>query len=190
LANGQDHQGRSHRSNPCCRTFEADQFRNQFCFRSRLPSLTGLIFVAMAGGGSISAILRRQSASVSCGPETNVPLTFVLYHPDSTPSRSDSSILTWRGERFCIEDRFLVGARPSNAVGFSVYWRSRVLLSYRWRAGQSPQVRLRPGRDDGCRLDRARLRINSARSAPSRPPPLRKLPESIEGPLRARPALA
>src|ERR1700752_856637 len=53
-------------------------------------------------GGSISAILRRQSASDSCGPETNVPLTFVLYQPDTTPSRSDSSILTWRGERFCM----------------------------------------------------------------------------------------
>jgi hypothetical protein len=47
-----------------------------------------------AGGGLISAILRRQSASVSCGPETNVPLTLVLYQPDTTPSRSDSSVLT------------------------------------------------------------------------------------------------
>src|SRR5438034_9389318 len=44
----------------------------------------------------------RQSASESCGPETNVPLTFVEYQPDTTPSRSDSSVLTWRGERFCI----------------------------------------------------------------------------------------
>jgi hypothetical protein len=26
----------------------------------------------------------------------------VEYHPDSTPSRSDSSVLTWRGERFCM----------------------------------------------------------------------------------------
>ena len=57
---------------------------------------------AFAGGGSISAILRRQSASVSCGPETNVPLTFVLYQPDTTPSQSDSSVLTWRGDRFCM----------------------------------------------------------------------------------------
>ena len=46
------------------------------------------------GGGLISAILRRQSASESWGPETNVPLTFVLYQPDTTPSRSDSSVLT------------------------------------------------------------------------------------------------
>jgi hypothetical protein len=30
-----------------------------------------------ATGGLISAILRRQSASESCGPETNVPLTLV-----------------------------------------------------------------------------------------------------------------
>src|SRR5260221_857898 len=54
------------------------------------------------GGGLISAILRRQSASESCGPETNVPLTFVLYHPDTTPSLRASSVLTWRGERICI----------------------------------------------------------------------------------------
>jgi hypothetical protein len=36
-----------------------------------------------------------------------VPLTFVLYHPASTPSRSDSSIVTRRGDKFCMEDRFL-----------------------------------------------------------------------------------
>jgi hypothetical protein len=73
------------------------------CLRKPLAYI-GLILAAFAGGGSISAILRRQSASVSCGPDTNVPLTFVLYYPDSTPSRSDSSILTWRGERSCMED--------------------------------------------------------------------------------------
>jgi len=60
-------------------------------------------FAAFAGGGLISAILRRQSASESWGPETNVPLTLVEYHPDTTPSRSDSSVLTWRGERFCMD---------------------------------------------------------------------------------------
>src|SRR6201995_6127042 len=60
----------------------------------------------LAGGGSISAILRRQSASEACGPETNVPLTFVLYQPEATPSRSDSSVLTWRGERFCMGRAF------------------------------------------------------------------------------------
>jgi hypothetical protein len=56
-----------------------------------------------------SAILRRQSDSESCGPETNVPLTFVLYHPDCTPRRSDSFVLTCRGERFCIEFTFKLG---------------------------------------------------------------------------------
>jgi hypothetical protein len=56
--------------------------------------MTGAPFEPFAGGGLISAILRRQSASESCGPETNVPLTLVLYQPDMTPSRSDSSVLT------------------------------------------------------------------------------------------------
>jgi len=50
----------------------------------------------------ISAILRKHSASEECGPETKVPLTLVEYQPDSTPRRSDSSSLTWPGERFCI----------------------------------------------------------------------------------------
>lgn len=50
-------------------------------------SLAGFIFAALARSGSISAILRRQSASVSHGLETKVPLTCVLYHPDPTPSR-------------------------------------------------------------------------------------------------------
>jgi hypothetical protein len=68
---------------------------------SRYPT-----FTPFAGGGLISAILRRQSASESCGPETKVPLTFVLYQPDTTPSRSDSSVLTWRGERFCMGNAF------------------------------------------------------------------------------------
>jgi hypothetical protein len=56
----------------------------------------------LASGGSISAILRRQSASESWGPETKVPLTLVEYQPDTTPRRSDSSFLMCRGERFCI----------------------------------------------------------------------------------------
>jgi hypothetical protein len=46
------------------------------------------------GGGLISRILRRQSASEECGPETKVPLTLVEYQPDSTPRRSDSSVMT------------------------------------------------------------------------------------------------
>src|ERR1700733_3423623 len=57
------------------------------------PNSSHLFFAA---GGSISAILRRQSASESCGPDTNVPLTLVEYQPETTPSRSDSSVLTWR----------------------------------------------------------------------------------------------
>lgn len=59
---------------------------------ARYPAVATFDF--FAGGGLISAILRRQSASESCGPDTNVPLTFVLYQPDTTPSRSDSSVLT------------------------------------------------------------------------------------------------
>ena len=47
-----------------------------------------------SSGGLISAILCRQSASESCGPETNVPLIFVEYQPDETPSRNASSVLT------------------------------------------------------------------------------------------------
>jgi hypothetical protein len=66
----------------------------------KTPSSPYLFVFAV--GGLISAILRRQSASEWCGPETNVPLTFVLYRPDTTPSRSASSVLTWRGERFCV----------------------------------------------------------------------------------------
>src|ERR1700719_2401220 len=50
--------------------------------------------LTFTGGGSISAILRRQSASELWGPETNVPLTFLEYQPGMTPSRSDSSVLT------------------------------------------------------------------------------------------------
>jgi hypothetical protein len=70
----------------------------------------------LGGGGLISAILRRQSASESCGPETNVPLTFVLYQPETTPSLVASSVLTWRGERFFI-CRFQLGARLDARVG-------------------------------------------------------------------------
>src|SRR5580692_701196 len=55
---------------------------------------TGAARLIFAGGGSISKILRRQSASELCGPETNVPLTFVEYQPETTPRRSDSSVLT------------------------------------------------------------------------------------------------
>jgi hypothetical protein len=37
----------------------------------------------------------------------------VLYQPDMTPSRSDSSVLTWRGERFCM--CLLSSERPNNS---------------------------------------------------------------------------
>jgi len=76
------------------------------CLRIQLPISSSLVLLHSpffrTGFGSISAILRRQSDSVSCGPETKVPLTLVEYQPDSTPRRSASSVLTCRGERFCI----------------------------------------------------------------------------------------
>src|SRR6202035_1074321 len=56
----------------------------------------------LAGGGLSSAIFDRQSSCVAWGAVTKVPLTLVLYQPDTTPRRSDSSVLTWRGERFCM----------------------------------------------------------------------------------------
>ena len=69
-----------------------DRLRDALPFLDSYPA--GAALPLLAGAGLISAILRRQSASESCGPETNVPLTFVMYQPDTTPSRSDSSILT------------------------------------------------------------------------------------------------
>src|ERR1700731_3750199 len=103
-------------------------------FRSsaRPPPLFLMFYAAggalttFGGGGLISAILRRQSASESCGPETNVPLTFVLYQPETTPSRSDSSVLTWRGERFCMY--LLSGERSKNLrrEGFRLILRATV----------------------------------------------------------------
>ena len=95
----------------------------------------------------ISAIRCRQSASESCGPETNVPLTFVEYQPDTTPSRSASSVLTWRGERFCIwllsvwriagshlqERRFAVRqVPPESRLGFGIALRPFPANSYRF----------------------------------------------------------
>ena len=71
-------------------------------FLPKRSDLTDQLFLFTTGGGFISAILRRQSASEECGPETKVPLTMVEYQPDSTPRRSDSSVKTCRGERFCI----------------------------------------------------------------------------------------
>jgi hypothetical protein len=58
--------------------------------------------VAFEGRGFIWAILRMQSASEACGPETKVPLIFVEYHPAGTPRRRASSVWTWRGARFFI----------------------------------------------------------------------------------------
>ena len=71
-------------------------------FLPKRSDLTDQLSLFTTGGGFISAILRRQSASEECGPETKVPLTLVEYQPDSTPRRSDSSVMTCRGERFCI----------------------------------------------------------------------------------------
>src|SRR3982074_639432 len=48
----------------------------------------------LAGAGLSSAILDRQSSCVVWGPGTKVPLPLVLYHPETTPRRSDSSVLT------------------------------------------------------------------------------------------------
>src|SRR5260370_16961901 len=132
-----------------------------------------------AGGGLISAILRRQSASVSCGPETSVPLTFVLYQPDTTPSRRDSSVLTWRGERFCMKCAFRSAPNFHRTQGeVSGCSANNHWFSSRQRAGQSRQVRPRPDRDDGCRIESLPRRINSRHTAPSHrlPPPNRRSP--------------
>jgi len=48
----------------------------------------------LAGGGLSSRIFDKQSSCVVCGPVTKVPLTLVEYQPDTTPRRSDSSVLT------------------------------------------------------------------------------------------------
>src|SRR5665213_2224731 len=57
----------------------------------------------LAGGGLSSRIFDRQSSCVVWGPVTKVPLTLVEYQPETTPRRSDSSVLTWRAERICME---------------------------------------------------------------------------------------
>src|SRR5258708_27960583 len=102
---------------------------------------TGAPLGPFAGGGLISAILRRQSASESCGPETNVPLTLVEYQPDTTPSRSDSSVLTWRGERLCMWMLSDLDVRPLRRTKTVGVHRQRVTICARHshpRAGQSP----------------------------------------------------
>jgi hypothetical protein len=93
-----------------------------------------------------SAILRRQSDSESCGPETNVPLTFVLYHPDCTPRRSDSFVLTCRGERFCIEFTFKLGRSIAikRETGRRVGMTASGLGGVLWRVARLPLER-------GCR---------------------------------------
>ena len=68
--------------------------RHQAFLPERNDPLIRLTLFFATGGGLISAILRRQSASEECGPETKVPLTLVEYQPDSTPRRSDSSVMT------------------------------------------------------------------------------------------------
>jgi hypothetical protein len=59
---------------------------------------------AFLTGPLSSPILRTQSASVACGPVTNVPLTFVPYQPDSTPRRVASGVPTCRCRSSCIVD--------------------------------------------------------------------------------------
>jgi hypothetical protein len=57
-----------------------------------------LRFATGGGGGFSSAILSKASAWVAWGPVTNVPLILVVYHPETTPSRSASSGLTCRDD--------------------------------------------------------------------------------------------
>src|SRR5258708_20366363 len=114
----------------------------------------GAALTTFAGGGLSSAIVRRQSASLSCGPETNVPLTFVLYQPDTTPSRSDSSVLTWRGERFCMKRAFRSAPNFHRTQGeVSGCSANNHWFSPRQRAGQTPQLLPRPAPDDGCLIE-------------------------------------
>src|SRR5437879_1452971 len=61
-------------------------------------------------------------------------------------------------------------------------------FSSRRRAGQSPQVRPRPDRDDGCRPEPAPPRISSRRSAPWQPLQATKPPEPTEAGFRIPPA--
>jgi len=65
--------------------------------------------------GPISAIFRRQSASVAWGPVTNVPLTFVPYHPAATPRRVASSASTWRDNSIVIKNSDQVTVVPTAA---------------------------------------------------------------------------
>src|SRR6185312_4260444 len=90
--------------------------------------------------GSISAILRMQSAAVSCGPDTNVPLTLIAYQPCSTPRRSASSALTCLGARFCI---------ACFRLAVIVLKLTARLLSFPRKAGLNPPARIQRGRDDG-----------------------------------------
>ena len=61
-------------------------------------------------------------------------------------------------------------------------------FSFRWKAGQSPQVRLQPDLNDGCRPEPAPRRINSRRSAPWPLLPATKLREPTEAGFRVSPA--
>src|ERR1700730_9199978 len=72
--------------------------------------------------------------------------------------------------------RFLAGSADNN------------LISSRRRAGQSPQIRPRPDRDDGYRPEPTPRRTNSRRGAPWRRPPARTPPEPTATGLRAPPA--
>jgi hypothetical protein len=66
----------------------------------------------------------------------------VEYQPDTTPRRSDSSVLTWRGERFCI-GCFQLGVRSCierRAKVFGVGGRTTRVVQLPRMLQQSPRV--------------------------------------------------
>ena len=133
-------------------------------------------FRPFAGGGLISAILRRQSAS--CGPETKVPLTFVLYQPDTTPRRSELFCfdMAWRELLHWVLSGGALDLLLGAGGGFSICSDQEFSFSSRRRAGRNQRARPRPGLDDGCRTEPVPRHINSRRSVPLRPPPPMRMP--------------
>jgi len=153
--------------------------------------MTAAPFEPFAGGGLISAILRRQSASDSCGPETNsahfgaVPARY-----DTEPERLFCFDVT---RRKILHELHEVLSRARSILHRTLGEAFRCSANNHWfnsrrRAGQSPQVRPRPGRDDGCRPAATPRRIGSRRSAPWQPLPATKLPEPTEAGFRVSPA--
>lgn len=144
-------------------------------------------FRLAAGGGLISAILRRQSASDSWGPDINVPLTLVEYHPDTTPSRTDSSNLTCRAERFCM-NCFLLIARKWASLDTS----SCSLGSRRRGGARSAST------EAGCRVHVGRRQDSRKGHARNAPLPLprafddenREIDQSLAHETRSHPRVA